>query len=63
MRHTLILGVSSALMAVSIFALAQRSGLEVVPVTPGPGWKTCPRCEQCSRGGRSKKSGRRYPSL
>ncbi len=27
------------------FALAQKPGLEVPVVTPGPGWKTCPRCE------------------
>jgi hypothetical protein len=27
------------------FALAQRPGLEIPLVTPGPGWKTCPRCE------------------
>lgn len=26
-------------------AWAQKPGLEVPLVTPGPGWKTCPRCE------------------
>lgn len=26
-------------------ARAQKPGLEVPIVTPGPGWKTCPRCE------------------
>src|SRR5947209_2617817 len=49
MRNIVILGVSFALLAFSPFALAQGSGLEVVPVTPGPGWKTCPRCQNNAR--------------
>jgi hypothetical protein len=36
---------TGALLAVSPFASAQRPGIEVPLVTPGPGWKTCPRCE------------------
>jgi hypothetical protein len=29
----------------SPLALSQRPGMEVPLITPGPGWKTCPRCE------------------
>jgi hypothetical protein len=36
---------AGALLGASPFALAQRPGLEIPLVTPGPGWKTCPRCE------------------
>src|SRR5579872_3078265 len=47
MRNVSLLGLS--LMAASLGcaqgALAQRPGLEVPILTPGPGWKTCPRCE------------------
>jgi hypothetical protein len=49
MRTILILGISFALLAFSPFALAQRSGLDVAPLTPGPGWKTCPRCQNNAR--------------
>jgi hypothetical protein len=49
MRNIVILGVSFALLAFSPFALAQGTGLEIVPVTPGPGWKTCPRCQNPAR--------------
>src|SRR5690349_107162 len=47
MRKSVILGVGLALLAFSPFALAQRgnTGLEVAPLTPGPGWETCPRCQ------------------
>ena len=52
MRNFVILGVSFALLAFSPFALAQGNrtgGLEVDPSTPGPGWKTCPRCQNAAR--------------
>jgi hypothetical protein len=52
MRNVVILGVSFALLAFSPFALAQGNrlgGLEVVPAVPGPGWKTCPRCQNPAR--------------
>ena len=49
MRHTVILGVSFALLAFSPFAVAQTSGREAAPLTPGPGWKTCPRCQSPAR--------------
>jgi hypothetical protein len=47
MRHFAIIGVVSlaALLGISPLALAQKPGLEIPVVTPGPGWKTCPRCE------------------
>lgn len=47
MRNIAILsaGVFVILLAWSPLALAQRPGLEVPLVTPGSGWKTCPRCE------------------
>src|SRR4029077_1802877 len=35
----------AALLAFGPAALAQKTGLDVPLVTPGPGWKTCPRCE------------------
>jgi hypothetical protein len=35
----------TALFGSSPAARAQKSGLEVPLVAPGPGWKTCPRCE------------------
>ena len=35
----------AALLAWSPLAEAQRPGLEIPIVTPGLGWKTCPRCE------------------
>jgi len=35
----------ATLLAFSPVALAQRPGIEIPVVTPGPGWKTCPRCE------------------
>jgi hypothetical protein len=35
----------AVLLAWSPFASAQRPGLEIPLVTPGPGWKTCLRCE------------------
>src|SRR5271167_2303639 len=36
---------AGALLGASSSALAQRPGLEIPLVVPGPGWKTCPRCE------------------
>ncbi len=47
MRKTVILKLAplAALLAFSPFAMAQRPGLEIPLVVPGPGWKTCPRCE------------------
>lgn len=35
----------AALLGSVPLARAQKPGLEVPLVTPGPGWKTCPRCE------------------
>src|SRR5579864_4530410 len=35
----------AALLCSGRVARAQKPGLEVPLVTPGPGWKTCPRCE------------------
>jgi hypothetical protein len=36
---------AAALLGSGQVALAQKPGLEIPVVTPGPGWKTCPRCE------------------
>jgi len=47
MRKTVIgATVLSAALATSFFATAQKrvTGLDVPVVTPGPGWKACPRC-------------------
>ena len=49
LRNIIILGVTFALLAFSPFALAQTSGRDVAPLTPGPGWKTCPRCQSNAR--------------
>jgi hypothetical protein len=35
----------ATLLMCSPIMLAQTPGLEVPLITPGPGWKTCPRCE------------------
>jgi hypothetical protein len=35
----------AALLAFGPAASAQKPGMEVPLITPGPGWKTCPRCE------------------
>jgi hypothetical protein len=36
----------AALLGCSPFAVAQeKPGLEIPLITPGPGWKVCPRCE------------------
>jgi hypothetical protein len=35
----------ATLLGFSPAAFAQRPGMEIPVVTPGPGWKTCPRCE------------------
>jgi hypothetical protein len=46
MRNAALLGsVLLATLVWSPLASAQRPGLEIPLVTPGPGWKTCPRCE------------------
>jgi hypothetical protein len=47
MRYLVILGVIFSLFVVAFAppGSAQRPGLEVPLVTPGPGWKPCPRCE------------------
>lgn len=47
MRKLAIIGivVMAALLASGRVARAQKPGLEVPLVTPGPGWRTCPRCE------------------
>jgi hypothetical protein len=46
MKFSLIAGaLPFALVVCSPFASAQRPGLEIPILTPGPGWKTCPRCE------------------
>lgn len=42
------IGIAALLFApltVSRVASAQKPGLEVPVITPGPGWKACPRCE------------------
>src|SRR3954462_4705678 len=52
MMRNIVIGVGFALLAFSPFALGQGNrtgGLEVVPLTPGPGWKTCPRCQNPPR--------------
>ena len=47
MRNFVTVGVllSAALLAFAPVASAQKPGMEVPVITPGPGWKTCPRCE------------------
>ena len=47
MRKSAIVSVVllATLLAFGPVALAQEHGLEVPLETPGPGWKTCPRCE------------------
>ena len=47
MRNSAIVSVVllATLLAFGPVALAQEHGLEVPLETPGPGWKTCPRCE------------------
>lgn len=35
----------AALLAFGPVAFAQKPGMEIPIVTPGPGWKPCPRCE------------------
>ncbi len=47
MRKLVIVGVAllAGLLSPGRVAWAQKPGLEVPIVTPGPGWKTCPRCE------------------
>ena len=37
-----------ALLALTPLASAQQPGLNIPIVTPGPGWKTCPRCENAA---------------
>jgi hypothetical protein len=52
MRNIVILAVGFALLTLSPHALAQGNrtgGLEIAPVVPGPGWKTCPRCQNPAR--------------
>jgi hypothetical protein len=46
-RYVVILGtiLFSSVLAFAPPASAQKPGLEVPLVTPGPGWKPCPRCE------------------
>jgi len=36
---------SAAFLALCPFALAQQPAAEVPEANPGPGWKTCPRCQ------------------
>ena len=47
MRSITIAGavILAAFLGWSVSASAQEPGLEVPLQTPGPGWKTCPRCE------------------
>ncbi len=47
MRHIVIPGfvLLAAGLASGSAAWAQKPGLEVPLITPGPGWKPCPRCE------------------
>jgi len=47
MRKTVLAAAAAltAMLSWSPFASAQAPGLEVPLITPGPGWKTCPRCE------------------
>ncbi len=45
MRALAISIVSLTVLVGGQVALAQRPGLEIPVVTPGPGWKSCPRCE------------------
>jgi hypothetical protein len=35
----------AALLVFAAAAFAQRPGMDVPVITPGPGWKPCPRCE------------------
>lgn len=47
MKRTAVAGsvLLMALLGGSSLVLAQAPGLEVPLIIPGPGWKTCPRCE------------------
>jgi hypothetical protein len=45
LRNIRVLIVSVTFLAAASLSFAQRPGLEVPLVTPGPGWKTCVRCE------------------
>jgi hypothetical protein len=47
MRKFAFLGIvlATAVFGASLNAWAQKPGLEIPVVTPGPGWKACPRCQ------------------
>jgi hypothetical protein len=49
MRKVVILGVDLVVLAFSPFALAQTSAQEAGSLTPGPGWKAVPRCQNPAR--------------
>jgi hypothetical protein len=53
MRNTILIALTVMLAILLFFPLASSAqivigkepGAEIPEVTPGPGWKTCPRCQ------------------